>query len=410
MDFARLPAPHFEALRINDIIRATVKSFEPQFCAIGRPPITPELFLDDETSPVRGDPVRLQKAIESLLYRALVDMPAGGTLTIRTKQRGDMVHLVVSDTGRGFEIAQPERLFSIHPAAAIGRVAGHGAGTGQLVGEGLILATVQAIVSDHNGRIAVESAPGAGTTFLLDLPALSAPPSRPTARVKKTPPKVQPQQPEVTTDATPDTMIEPTLEPTPEQIPEITLESTPEVGAEAPVEVQAEIKAEDVLQSPEPRYVEEIVDSPGEAFVEAPFEASVEAPVEIASEPEAQIVLEAPEEPPVDAYEISAEEIPVEMEGNVIAEAEALLEASSHSQPEADRDTQPGAQPDTQPVLLSEEQSEEQTSLAVNTPKEVLKAAVEEAPEALEDMSEKAAEEVPEKTEEREWRSPLTYR
>ena len=252
VDFARMPEPRFEALRINDMIRATVKSFEPQFCPIGRPPITPELYLDDEMAPVRADALRMQKVIESLLYRALVDMPAGGTLTVRTKQQGDMVHLVVADTGRGFEIAQRGRIFSMHPTAAIGRVAGHRAGTGQLVGEGLILATVQAIVSDHGGRISVESAPGAGTTFFLDLPAVSArPASRPGPKQKKaeveTPVKrveVVPEAivelvPEPTPESALDSALEPAQEPTPKTNPEAVSERV------LPVEVEPTVVAQE---------------------------------------------------------------------------------------------------------------------------------------------------------------------
>ena len=169
MDFSRPPEAHTEALRINELVSAAVKSFEPQFCAIGRPPITPELYLDEEVAAVRADPIRLRKAIDSLLYCTLVDMPAGGTLTIRTKQQGRMVHLVISDTGRGFEIENPERMFSMRPASGVAR----GAAKGLAIGEGLILAAVQAIVSDHGGRMSVESAPGAGTTFFLDIPAVA---------------------------------------------------------------------------------------------------------------------------------------------------------------------------------------------------------------------------------------------
>jgi hypothetical protein len=52
---------------------------------------------------------------------------------------------------------------------------------------GLGLATAQAVVSDHGGRISAESAPGSGTTFRLEFAAapagVVAPPQSPAAAV-----------------------------------------------------------------------------------------------------------------------------------------------------------------------------------------------------------------------------------
>ena len=84
-------------------------------------------------------------------------MPAGGTLTVRTSQRNGNVRLEVTDTGEGLTPEECARLFT--PYYTTKR---HGTGLG--------LAIVQSVVSDHDGRIEVESAPGAGATFRIELP------------------------------------------------------------------------------------------------------------------------------------------------------------------------------------------------------------------------------------------------
>jgi signal transduction histidine kinase len=84
-------------------------------------------------------------------------MPDGGTVTIRTRPASDGVALEVADTGPGLTEEQRTRLFTPYYTTKKG-------------GTGLGLAIVQGIVSDHGGRISVESAPGRGTTFTLILP------------------------------------------------------------------------------------------------------------------------------------------------------------------------------------------------------------------------------------------------
>jgi len=156
-DFAKMPVPEFEAVDVNELVRSTIKLFEPQLAPVGRPPITPELYLDENLPHPQADPILLRRALENLILNSLDAMPAGGTLTVRTAQRSGAVRLEVTDTGEGLAPEECARLFT--PYYTTKR---HGTGLG--------LAIVQSVVSDHSGRIEVESAPGAGATFRIELP------------------------------------------------------------------------------------------------------------------------------------------------------------------------------------------------------------------------------------------------
>ncbi|HTC63145.1 MAG TPA: ATP-binding protein [Candidatus Saccharimonadales bacterium] len=156
-DFAKMPTPEFEPVDLNELVRSAIKLFEPQLAPVGRPPITPELYLDEKLPKPMADPILLRRALENLILNSLDAMPAGGTLTVRTAHRPGAVRLEVTDTGEGLSPEECSRLFT--PYYTTKR---HGTGLG--------LAIVQSVVSDHSGRIEVESAPGAGATFRIELP------------------------------------------------------------------------------------------------------------------------------------------------------------------------------------------------------------------------------------------------
>jgi signal transduction histidine kinase len=86
-------------------------------------------------------------------------MPAGGTIRIHTRvEDGDAV-VAVADEGEGI------------PQDTVGRIFDPGFTTkGAGVGTGLGLSICHQIVSDHGGRIEVDSTPGQGTTFSVCLP------------------------------------------------------------------------------------------------------------------------------------------------------------------------------------------------------------------------------------------------
>jgi signal transduction histidine kinase len=161
-DFAKMPQPELATVNLNEVVRGAVKLFEAQFSAVGRPPITPEFHLDENLPPIQADAALLHRAVENLILNSMDAMPAGGVLMLRTTLEKGEVHLEVSDTGLGLTPEECERLFTPYY-------------TTKQHGTGLGLAVVQSVISDHGGRISVESEKGIGTSFHIYLPVKPAP-------------------------------------------------------------------------------------------------------------------------------------------------------------------------------------------------------------------------------------------
>jgi signal transduction histidine kinase len=156
-DFSKMPTPEFSKVRVNETLREAVRLFEPQFTAVGKPHITTEYFLSDELPEIAADPDLLHKAFQNLVLNAMDAMPAGGTLSLRSSDAGDVVRLEISDTGKGLTPEECSRLFTPYY-------------TTKQLGTGLGLAIVQSVVADHHGTISVSSEEGRGTTFRIELP------------------------------------------------------------------------------------------------------------------------------------------------------------------------------------------------------------------------------------------------
>jgi signal transduction histidine kinase/CheY-like chemotaxis protein len=129
-----------------------------------------------ELGAVRADRGQLEQVIVNLAVNARDAMPAGGTLTIETANvelgtgndgafpdaaPGAYTLIAVSDSGHGMDEATRARVFDpFFTTKDLGK------------GTGLGLSTVWGIVTQSGGHVAVQSAPGAGTTFRVYLPRI----------------------------------------------------------------------------------------------------------------------------------------------------------------------------------------------------------------------------------------------
>lgn len=119
--------------------------------------VTLELDCDEGVGLIRGDAKRLAQTVDHLIENALRQTPPGGKVSISAQRALGEVKLHVKDTGRGVPFHVQAHIFD----RFVGRDRG---------GPGLGLALVKALVELHGGWVALESEPGAGSTFTCHLP------------------------------------------------------------------------------------------------------------------------------------------------------------------------------------------------------------------------------------------------
>ncbi|MCS7294158.1 MAG: ATP-binding protein [Chloroflexota bacterium] len=152
--FSRGGLVRYGPVDLRDVVRDTLRLAEP---ALQR--LRVEVSLPAAPMIVEGDEGQLQQALLNILLNAADAMPEGGSVAIDAFAEGDTAFLTVADDGPGMDEETRSRIFEPFFTT---KPPGQGTGLG--------LAIVYGIVQAHKGTIAVDSAPGAGTTFLIALP------------------------------------------------------------------------------------------------------------------------------------------------------------------------------------------------------------------------------------------------
>ncbi len=128
---------------------------------------TLHLDLPADLPMVQGDPQRVAQIVSILLKNAHLYTPEGGQITVRARPEGETVRLSVQDTGIGITSEDAECVFEQFFRSDDQRVRDH-------PGWGLGLSVAQALARLMDGEIGFESAPEAGSTFWVRLPAAKA--------------------------------------------------------------------------------------------------------------------------------------------------------------------------------------------------------------------------------------------
>ena len=160
LNFSRTSSSEFTDVDLNRVIKDTLTLLEHQF-KTARITVQHDLYPDLPT--IHGNTGKLQQVFLNLFLNAKDAMPGGGTLSISTNN-GQHIQVKVSDTGTGIAQEHIHRIYDPFFTTKSKPTTGHTGGTG------LGLSVTYGIIQEHAGKIRVDSAPGRGTTFIMEFP------------------------------------------------------------------------------------------------------------------------------------------------------------------------------------------------------------------------------------------------
>ncbi len=149
--FARLPAPRLGAVDLNELVRSTIALYAESASI--------ECGLDDQAVAIWADRDQVVQVIINLLENArdAIATVQGGKIKIVTAREGGVVVLRIQDNGGGMNAEVRRNIFTPYF-------------TTKKKGTGLGLAIVERIVTDHGGKISVDSEVNLSTTFTITWP------------------------------------------------------------------------------------------------------------------------------------------------------------------------------------------------------------------------------------------------
>jgi signal transduction histidine kinase/CheY-like chemotaxis protein/HPt (histidine-containing phosphotransfer) domain-containing protein len=170
LDFSKIESGHLEVESVDfnlvDLVEETLAMFAPQAEKRGLELAAEILPADVAMLALRGDPLRLRQVLSNLLSNAIKFTDQGEIAVRITVQNATLTHstisICVADTGIGIPLAAQARIFEHFSQA-------DGSTTRRYGGTGLGLAICRRLLALMGATIRVESAPGEGSRFFVEL-------------------------------------------------------------------------------------------------------------------------------------------------------------------------------------------------------------------------------------------------
>jgi two-component system NtrC family sensor kinase len=169
LTFARQHQPERTIADLNRVVQDTL---ELRRYAMRTAQVEIDSHLDPDLPLTWADSFQLQQVVLNLITNAehaLSNWSGEKRIVVTTARRGDQLVVSVADSGPG---VSPENLSRIFNPFFTTKPVGEGTGLGLSISDG--------IVREHGGRIRVDSQPGRGATFEIEMPHASPPASTPT--------------------------------------------------------------------------------------------------------------------------------------------------------------------------------------------------------------------------------------
>jgi len=147
---------------VSDLLEDAATSFAAQAAEHG---VEVRVQAALTVSELFADYDRLDQVLCNLIGNALRYTPSGGSISLTAQAQTQGVCITVTDTGTGIPAADLPYIFDRFWKGDRSR-------RREGVGSGLGLAIARQLVRAHNGTIRVDSHPGTGTTFTIELPVL----------------------------------------------------------------------------------------------------------------------------------------------------------------------------------------------------------------------------------------------
>lgn len=160
---------HMQPVDVRETLQGVVQSWR-QVAAIRNLQFSAKLpeKISDHDSFVMGDSAALRRVADILLDNAFKYTPSPGSVELSLEHKGEHLVIAVQDSGVGIAEEDQSKIFERFYRVDKARSREQG-------GSGLGLAIAQWIVEQHRGSMGVDSQPGHGSVFHVELPMIAAP-------------------------------------------------------------------------------------------------------------------------------------------------------------------------------------------------------------------------------------------